>query len=230
MESLRETRSPENIIDALRFTAIRLQSRPETKALVAGIEEVRGQLAAAAELLAQAREQRVAASAEIRYLDEVLDSTVMDLAREVAVLTRNDRKDERHRKLFPSAPSELVKPIAGEVQDRFVRSLINRLREDADYASLARYADALQVQQAALSEAVQKREALYVPEAKAEAEMAVARSRAVERHRETYHRMLLLFPSDRALVESFFARNRGRAIVRDEPAEPATEGGSGVPA
>jgi hypothetical protein len=204
MQKLTERHSATITAQALRYLSIRLKSRPETQSLISEIETVRSALATAEEAYSQAKEERMAATAEINYLDGQLDQTVMALAREVGVMTRNKTQDPRYMKLFPTAPSALIRPIAGESQERFVRSLINRLQEDADYAGLKPYAETMEKQQQLLNQAGQRREQLYQPEVKAQTDQRIVLDQARRLYQNIYHRLQLLFPTDAALVESFF--------------------------
>ncbi|MFH1149823.1 MAG: hypothetical protein V1748_05065 [Actinomycetota bacterium] len=190
----------------LRFVSLRLRSRPETTELARDLDEARVGIQAVTELYAQALEVRVAATAEIEYLDYCLDQAVMNLAREIAVMTKGRPEDPRHTKLFPSAPSELIRPIANEVQGRFVRSLVSRLREDKDYGHLLQHAETIEQAQLGLDSALERRKSLYEPELKAQTDRRIAMDRARALYNTLYHRLTLLYPEHPTLVRSFFLR------------------------
>jgi hypothetical protein len=223
MQKLSERHGVMHGIRAFRYLSIRLRSRPETQAIAAEVDAERAVMVKTEEAYAQALEERVAATAEVEYLDGCVDATVMDLAREIALMTRGRQDDPRYRKLFPSAPSALVRPIAGEAQERFVRSLVTRLREDKEYAPLTRYAEQLEQHQAALNEAIARRAERYQPETSTLTDRRVAMDHARRVYRSIYHRLQLLYPGDPALVESFFLalRTPSRGVT-EEPESPTT--------
>jgi len=220
MQQLRETHGFGVHDRALRFLSIRLRSRPDTATIEPAVSAARSALTTTNEAWKQAVEERVAASAEVAYLDSLLDAAVADLAREVVVLVRSDRADPRYRKLFATPPSSAMRPVANETQDLFVQNLIQRLGEDADLASLRPHADKLTQRRDALKGALARRSSLYLPETKTAAD----RNQALDAARRLYNQMpaqlTLAIGNDRALIDSFFAplgrEARAPAASQDE--------------
>jgi hypothetical protein len=209
MRKLSESSSAQTVLESYRFVLIRLRSRPETAGLVEGMSELRSALNAANEAYYQAYEERCAATAEIDYLDAVLDATVGDLAREVAVLVKNHREDPRYYKLFPVAPSQAMRQASVD-QDRFVTHIISLLAEDEDYTSLRSHADILSQHLKALREAVSTREALYTPEATANGQRQAVLDKARRAYNQLKPQLELIFPS-RSQVDSFFPSSHRNA-------------------
>jgi len=207
---------------AMRYLSIRLGSRPETATLQAPINDARQALREAEEKHQQALQARVAATAEIEYLDGRLDDFVMAISRDVLVLTNGDRGDARYLKLFSTAPSVGMAPIASEGQDLYVRNILSRVREDADLEPLRRHVDELAARHAALDAAMEKRRSLSVPEGTADAD----RRLALDNARRVYNRteaQLRLVIEDKALIESYFMplSARSRAVAEDGDAADA---------
>lgn len=205
MQKLRERHGVATVLAVLRFLSIRLRSRPETSDLAQAVEQTRGKLRDKSENYAEAREMRVAASAEIVYRDSELDAAMAGLVRSVLVKTQGRRDHEMYVKLFPQSPSVLMLGQADNKQDVFVKTVLDILRNDAQFADFAAEADSLERSSTALQQAVEQRDALYVPESHASADLRVAMDQAKRVYNLAYPRLQLLFPNQRGLVESFFA-------------------------
>ncbi len=204
MQQLRDCHSPAIILRALRFLSIRLKSRPQSAEIELSVTQARAKLIAADEAFSQALEERVAASAEVHYLDGILNKGVADVAREALAQVKGDRNDARYMKLFAVSPSTAMRPVAGEAQERYVQNIISRLAEDASLAPLKSHADMLKGHLAALNAAVAKRQELYVPEAKAAADRRIAADEARRIYNQAAARLALMLGNDRALIDSFF--------------------------
>ena len=212
MQKLQHYHSPALTLRGLRFLLIRLGARPQTQELVPEVRAAREALQKAADAYDEARERRIAATAEIIHLDAEQDAHVMNLSRAVLMMTDGNRDDARYKKLFPEAPSTLTAPIAGDKQTRFVSALIGILRDDAAYDGLNAHADILEADAKTLADALEAREALYLPESKAQAEMRVALDKAKRLYNLTHPRLQLIFPEQKSLVESHFIPTKGRGI------------------
>jgi hypothetical protein len=218
MQSLSERHGFPIVERGLRFLAIRLKSRPETKDLAGEVEALRQRLRERDDIWAQAQEVRVAASAEVAYVDTLLGDGVISLAREIAFTANGDYSDPRYQKLFPTTPSVAMAGVAGDTQTRYVKTILSFLKQDDELKPWRARAKTLDEQLKQLEAAVAKRDELYIPEAKALAERRQVLDEAKRVYNLMHPRLRLLFPRDKALVESFFAR---LSAVRD-PAEDET--------
>ena len=208
---------------ALRFLSIRLRTREEAAPLLAAVNDLRTRLQDADEAWQQAREERVAASAELAYCDSLLDAAVLDLSRELNVLTKGRKDDPRRKRLFPMAPSVAVRDVASQAQDILVQTIITTLRSDAAFQTLIGYADRLEPLLKAVEEARDIRQKLYVPEGQA---FGVRQQTLDESHRVynlMHHRLTLLYTDDPALVESFFATLNERGSANEPNGEAEAE-------
>lgn len=209
MEKLRPEHGVSTIERALRYMAIRLSSRPETREMAPELRAERARLKDADEMWLEARETRVATTAEVEYLDEKLGAEIMSLSRAaLAQVKDGNREDERYKRLIgPLSPSEAMAPVGGEEQTRFVRTVLAQLTiEGGPFPSLSDRAPVIDAALTALADAEARRNALYVPEATAAAERTAARDRARRLYNLTQPRLQLAFPDDDALVETFFAK------------------------
>jgi hypothetical protein len=225
MEKLRPDHGVATIERALRYMAIRVTSRPETREMASELRAERARLKDADEMWLEARETRIAATAEVEYLDERLGSDVMSVCRAALALVKDgNREDERYKRLIgPVSPSEALVPVGGEEQTRFVRTFIAQLTsEGGPFPELADRAPVVQASLTALNEAEARRNALYVPEGTAAAERTAARDRARRLYNLMHPRLQLAFPDDERLVESFFAKI---AAPRKKPAEAVEDEG-----
>jgi hypothetical protein len=209
MQQLRSNHGVPVVLSALRFLFIRLKSRPQTAGLAADVDAARALLWDKDDAYAEAREQRIAASAEIAYLDTLVDEAVMNASRELLVLTGGDAQDPRYLKPFPTAPSAALKPVGGASQDRFVKGVITRFKEDPDLAPLAGHGTKIEAAQGDLDKGLAQRNDFYVKEAMALADRRIALDDARRLYNLTYPRLQLIFPNKPALVESFFKDLRG---------------------
>lgn len=193
-------------VKAVRFLSIRLKSRPESAHLAKDLDDERAELRNKFEEYEQAKEERIALTSEIQYLDGVLDRKVMELSRTVLLETENDRNAPKYRKLFSSSPSERLKDIASDAQERFVKGILSRLREDEDYKHLQSIGDDLEDRLIQLKNAVEQRKELYLEESQKETDWRIAKDEVQRHYNLTYHYLQLIFPGDEALVESFFSK------------------------
>lgn len=188
---------------ALRFLSIRLRSRPQTRPLADDVDAARKRVEEARDRYEQAVEERVAQTAEIGYLDSVVDARVMDVAREFHVLAGGKLDDPRRPLLFRKAPSVVLEDTASADQGAFVTGVVFALRNEPALAPLKHLADPLEQAQQELEAALKRRTDLGTPEARAAAHLSVA----VEDGKRVYNRMyaqLTLLLGGGALVESFF--------------------------
>jgi len=222
MRQIPEDSSAYKVDQALRFLRLRLSSRPDTKGLAGPVEEARKGVRAADEAWKEARYARQAATAEVQYLDELLDTVVMALSRQALVLTDGKRDDPRYKKLFPSAPSEAMAEVGGDAQARYVKQILTRLVEEPDLAELRGNEKTIAKRLEALEAAVKTRDDLYVPETSAQAD----RRKAIDDARQLYkatHLKLKLLLSDDALVESFFRRGPTTPASAEDDTSPEAE-------
>ena len=206
MEKLREDDGFGAVDRALRFASIRLHSRPQTADLATSVDTERTAIRAREDAWLEARERRIAASAEVAYLDGKLDGGIMGLSRQALVEVKGDRGDPRYRRLFAEAPSAGLAPVAGTGQAHFVAGVLAQLtRDPSPFPDLTGGAPDLQSMVTALQDAEKRRDDLYVPESTARTDLDVALDHARRVYNLLHARLQLLFPDDPGLVESFFA-------------------------
>lgn len=224
MESLRESHGVDTVMGAVRVLSIRCGSRPESKAVGKEMRALRGELRELRDVYEEAHDERVAATAEIKYRDEVLDASVMTLSRQAGALVDGDTSDARYRALFPSAPSTQMKPVGGASQGAYVKAILATLAENDDLEALRPYGKDVARALEALDTATRARDTLQVTEDRASTALAIKQSEAREAYNHSWHRLNVLFPKDKALVESFFrtltTRDKGRDAPEDPPVQP----------
>lgn len=223
MEKLRDRHGSSIVDRALRHLSIRLRSRPETSALAPEVEAQRAQLRQAEDRWLEARELRIAAGAELEFLDGELDRAVAQVARLALTEVAGRREDDRYRKLFQIAPSEATRPVGGRAQELYVRGVLAQLTSDATpFPSLRTHAKPIEDGLKALRDAEQRRADLYVPERVAATERAVALDQACRLYNSMHARLSLLFPENERLVESYFMSLRSNAPKdAGDPSDPS---------
>lgn len=207
MERLRSSHGFPTTDRALRFLSIRLRSQPETSALAPEIDAERTRVREAEERWLEARELRVAATAELEFRDGELDRAVADLARHALALVQGRRDDDRYRQLFAVRPAKGTAPVGGDVQERYVRTILAHLSQEP-WAALREHEKPIEDALEALRSVEARRAELYVPEQMAASERIAMFDQARRAYNAMHSRLRLLFPERDALVESFFTRLR----------------------
>lgn len=221
MERLQDRHGAETTLGALRHLMIRLARQPETASLREAVAAVRGPLTATHETWLEAHEARVAASGELGYLDTLAGDEIRGIARDQLAHVEGQRDAADFKVLIPRPVAELVSGVASVAEGRYIRGLVARILEDDTFAHLRERARRLAGYQDRIDAAIRQRETLYGAEAKA----AGDRQKVLDQAKRVYNllpaQLLLLFPDDAALVESFFPV----IAKRTAPAEPATPEG-----
>lgn len=209
---------------ALRHVRLRLKRRPEGKGLSEEAQEVRQRLRASHEAWQEAVEERIAQGAEVAYCDGILDGLAMDAARRVLAEVQNQRDAPLFKSLFIETPSEALKLIGGSAQDKFILNLIDGLQGQPQDGPLFPLAKPLSVAQAALSDALRDRDAAALGEAKAKARYDIDLEDAKRFYNQLFHRVSLLWPTDKALVESCFVQLAKPKKRKDsDPQDPSQD-------
>lgn len=222
MQNLQEKHGFGTTDRGLRFLRIRLYSRPQSKHLVESVQRVRVRLRDTHEAQLEAVEMRAAATAEIVFLDGELGNAVMNISRHTLIKTNGKRDADLYKALFPISPSEMLTPLADDSQNRAVNTLIDALRSTPDARDLLPLVDVLSAHQTALTEAIAARDALYLAEDKAASQYRRALDDARRFHNQMFHQLNILFPDQKALVESFFTsfskskKSKDQASTDDE--------------
>lgn len=217
MEALRESHGVDIVLGALRILAIRCGSRPESKSVATEIALIRASVREKLDVWETARDERMAANCEIAYCDAIVDGSVMSLSRQASALVDGKLTDARYRKLFSAAPSGQLKPVGGAAQSGFVKGVLRALDEDDEVAELRPLGKPIAKAQKSLDTATSARDDAMVTEDRARTALDIELDAAREAYNQAWHRLNVIFPKDKALVESFF-----RVLTaREKSGEPA---------
>lgn len=228
MESLSQQHSFLITNRALRYTICRARSRPEASPVVQELSRHRSALRSSWDTYEDAHEDRIAATAEIEYRDAKVNACVMTVARHVHAMVDGDTRDPRYVKVFSEAPSDALKPVGGTPKAEFIRGVVRVLETDESFESLRPHAAIIQRAQAELDGAVRRRSELQVIENTAWSAFQIELDAAREAYNRSQHHFALLFPKDKALVESFYRPHGTRTREASEetgdetPATPET--------
>ncbi len=226
MQKLTERHRYSVVDRCLRFTSIRLRSRPEVAALAEDLKRHRAALRAKSDAYLEAYEERAATGYEIGYLDSRLDrAVIVELKRDVAAqLGRLASGAQLEKKLFQGvSPSTGMAPVADEAQAGYVAGILSRLETDPDFAPVAGHAKKLRKLQGRIDDALARRKEQRVTERLAYGDLDEALAAARRAHNQLHARLSLAWPDDPALVESFFVVLRKRAAAGDTDADSAPE-------
>lgn len=216
MEAIREKHGFGTVDRALRYLRIRMASRPQTRALEGELNELRMRLQGHQASWEEAREERVAATAELEICDSDLDEAVSRLSKALLADMRAD--DPRYQTLFSLSPSQAMKDQASPAQSRFVRSLLSVL-SGTDYAAYKSHAETIARLQARVEEVEASRETFYQAESLAQVKRRAVLAEARRFYNQAYPRLLLIFPGQKRLVESYFASLTERSREVSAPPE-----------
>ncbi|MBK9368662.1 MAG: hypothetical protein IPN01_20530 [Deltaproteobacteria bacterium] len=203
---------------ASRVVTLRLTGRKEAEDIRAEVSTTRTTALTDEDSYQNLRDELVALTAEIRYLDGGVDGEVGDVSRQILLLTKGDRKSPLYLAVFPSAPSEATRHVATDSQNAYVHAIVHAVAAQPELASID--TTRLVAAQAALEDGLARRAAkraeLRVARAKRDGSLAAA----ILSHNQAYLRLQLLYPGEKALVRSFFYQKPSKAEqAEDEAAE-----------
>ena len=221
MQTLTDQHSVGRSAQALRHLNLRLRSKPGLEAVRTAIDTERKKLLAADEAWQAARDERIAQTAEVGYRDDCVDSRVMRLSRAHLVVTDGKASDPRYRRVFPIAPSEATRDIAGDSQSRYVAHVVSAVRAQAETPEIAELAEAVAEDAKALDESVKQRDELYVAELTARTNRVIALGAAQRFYNRQYAQLLVAFPDEERWVESCFLDMR-RSYADEDPTDAMT--------
>lgn len=222
MQSLTDNHGLPTVQSALRFAVIRLKSSPETAPLGAELAAVRKQLSEAEERHEDLFEQWMSAAAVVRYLDTKLGTIISRISRDAFSMVDGNRKDPRYQGIFATPPSEGMRGVATDPQERYVRTIIDTIEKHDNLASLRPHLPAAVAVLTELKTAVGARDELRLQQGIALRDLRMRVDEAKRTYNLLYPRLQLTFPDDRAFVETFFRRlsTRTAAAEPDEPTDP----------
>jgi len=218
LQTLTQRHGTPTVLAALRHLSIRLRAAPDTASTAPPIDAARATLTEAEEAWLDARERRVALSAEIEWLSGRLDAAVAALARDAIVLVAGNRGDVRYRRLFPVAPSQLRAANGDDGARRYVRAVLGVVREDRELTALVAHADPMQAALDVLEGALAHRDEARVIELRASTERGAALDAARRAYNQTSPMLELLLPDDPGRVESCFKDLNGAPAATGEAA------------
>jgi len=206
MERIAEHHGLNTLDHVLRQLEARLPRVPELADHRPLVADRRAGVKTAREAWDEAREARLAASAELLYLDEEVDRALIDAGQTLYLQVGRDRNAPAYRKLFPVSPTQMGADLGSDRQDRWVTGVIDDVRTDGAYAALRPMADALAGHLDRLRAARARREELYVKEAQARAALLTVADDARRFYNGLYHRFMTALPDRPRLVESLFPK------------------------
>ncbi|MCK6524448.1 hypothetical protein L6R49_23835 [Myxococcota bacterium] len=201
-----------------RVLTLRLAGRPEAEEIRAEMSASLAAVTADEDHLQGLRDEVVALTAESRYLDGNVDAATMDVSRQILVITSGDRKSPLYLAVFPSAPSEALRPMGSDKQSEYVHAVIRAVAAQPELSGVdvTRLVAAQAALEDGLARRATKRAELRVARAKRDASLAAA----ILVHNQAALRLQLLYPGEKALVRSFFYEKPSKAEqAEDEAAE-----------
>ena len=204
MREISERDSANKVEERLRVTAARLHAHPKTAEVAPSVlgwwEELKG----VREAHQEARINRLAVSAELSWLDEVVDGCVMDLSRDLLSAVDGDRAHPRYQAAFPTSPSAAMR-LPGDAQDQYVRLALRAVQAWPECPeAVGRRAEALAQAQAALEAGQVRQRAVYEAEAEAWTALGLALARIGQAYNRLYARLLGELPDHKRLINTMF--------------------------
>lgn len=200
--------SPAQLISLTTFVRRRARRRPECAALVATLDAAYDPLLAAIGARDELAEERACATAELEYLDEVLDAAVANFVRHLLAHLGGDRGHATFKRMFPIAPSEATRDVASPEQSSFVGGVLKVFNDDKSLVGLTEHALTMQSALTALDTVRAERTALEQDEGLANAELAVRMDAMAAAYNGAFHQLSMIYPGQKGLVRSFFRDTR----------------------
>ncbi|MBU1222109.1 hypothetical protein KKF34_18965 [Myxococcota bacterium] len=207
-----------HVTKALRYMTLRLSRVPELSSYIPEVNDLRIKLQNEWDTWQEAVENRIALTGEIEYLDKDVDRDVVTIGQTAWLHYDRKRTNPNFKKLFPVSPSVMVKEVAGQNQMRWVKTLIETIYTDDEYAFLRDLTPNLTTNMEKLQGAINQREELYRQEALARVNYTIVLDNVRNTYNSLYHQFLLAMPDEKSLVESLFY-SKNPAINTEDPTE-----------
>lgn len=210
--------SPDQLIRYGRFLRRRIRGRPDCADVLGTVDAALQALTTAKDGADDAAEERACLTAELEYLDSVLDAELASFVRFTLALL-GSRSHPSFVKLFPVAPSEAMAEVGSAAQSAFVAAVLEAQVADPALAPLAGQAAQVQAALGALDACRARRSAAEVAENVAAGRLASAVAGLVTAYNDAFHTLSARFSGERGLVRSFFPKGPGGRKPRPESAE-----------
>ena len=147
-------------------------------------------------------DQRIGQTNEVLYRQDVLANKLRELGLRVSLKVDRDLTDPRYRAVFVKSPNEAIRTMTYDELSRYTHGVLAQMAAEPTFASVptTEVADAL----TEFDNARAVREALYAQESAARGRVHSARLSLIQIINLAYPRLTVIYPKQKALVESFF--------------------------
>jgi hypothetical protein len=204
MKRMHETTSLNNIIGGLRFLIIRLKPLRRDENIVLNIQEMVDNLVSKSNEFDMKKLERVGQTAQINYLDDLLDSTVIELSRVILNKSSGRRDSSLYKTMFPITPSKVLSGIGTTTQEAYIKNIINLIESNEEYNEFEAIKNRIKSSLDELNAAMAQRETFYLDENNSHNELRILRLRATRMYNLSYHQLSLLYADDQDFVDSLF--------------------------
>jgi hypothetical protein len=204
MIKLTENSSVNDVLTSIRFFSMRINPISDGDTIKTSIEEVVTTLLQKKNLHETIKLKRICETSQIRYLDNIVDETVMDLSRKILVETKNKRNKPIYSNLFPESPSSIVSHFGIKTQEKYINNILDTLTTNSKYKKFSDTKTKLESALNKLMTASEDREHLYQEENRAMNQLRLEKEKAIQIYNLAYHQLCILYPHDHNFVESMF--------------------------
>lgn len=205
--TLHQDLSPGQIRRHLRFTTRRAGARSETTSLHLNLAAALSALQAGLDAVEAAHDEALDASANIPPADEVVNTLTSDLVARALWELGRDRQHPSFVAAFPTPPSVATKGVS-ESQRVYLQNAIDVMSGDPLFVGLASTISTLQTALDSLSALISVRDEKDRLEGLARQQLKPLAHAAVDAFNTAHPTLKLLFPKQKALVNSFFLSER----------------------
>ena len=204
MKKLRDDAGTALTLTSARVLYNRSQSRSEAKAVRDDVKAGELLLNTEDAALRAVLDQRIGQSNEVSYRHSELASKLRELNLRVTLKVDRDLTDPRYRAVFVKSPNEALRTMNYDELSRYVHGVLAQMAAEPSFASVptTEVADALTQFDGARA----TRETLYGQESAARGRVHSARQSLIQIINLAYPRLTVIYPKQKALVESFFDR------------------------
>ncbi len=147
-------------------------------------------------------DQRIGQTNEVNFRQSELASALRELNLRVTLKVGRDLTDPRYRAVFVKTPNEAIRTMTNDELSRYTHGVLAQLAAEPSFASVptTEVADAL----TNFDDARATRESLYAQESAARGAVHSARLALIQLLNLAFPRLTVIYPKQKALVESFF--------------------------
>ena len=202
MKKLNDDSSVALTLISARVVKNRTQGRAEAKPVRDDVEAGETLLSAESVTLRGVRDQRIGQTNEVNYRLSELGDKLRELNLRVSLKVDRDHTDPRYVAVFVKTPNEALRTMSHDELSRYTHGVLAQVAAEPSFASIP--TTEVASARATFDGARATRETLYAQESAARGAVHSARLSLIQIINLAFPRLTVIYPKQKALVESFF--------------------------